>query len=95
MVGESVIALGNALATSKRSPAASSARSGAKWKLGESAVVQTSDSNRRELSPRHTRVRPLLNIDGEMIGVNVAVRANAQGMASRYRSTTRSPLRHD
>ena len=79
MVGESVIALGNAYGYEQ------TVTRGVVSALGRD--VQVSDTQSYEnliqtdasINPGNSG-GPLLNIDGEMIGVNVAVRAGAQGI---------------
>jgi serine protease Do len=79
MVGESVIALGNAFGYEQ------TVTRGVVSALGRDVQVSDTQSYDRliqtdaSINPGNSG-GPLLNIDGEMIGVNVAVRAGAQGI---------------
>src|SRR3954469_23785936 len=79
MVGESVIALGNAFGYEQ------TVTRGVISALGRDVQVSETQSYDRliqtdaSINPGNSG-GPLLNIDGEMIGVNVAVRAGAQGI---------------
>jgi serine protease Do len=79
MVGESVIALGNAFGYEQ------TVTRGVVSALGRDVQVSETQSYDRliqtdaSINPGNSG-GPLLNIDGEMIGVNVAVRAGAQGI---------------
>lgn len=79
MVGESVIALGNAYGYEQ------TVTRGVISALGRDVQVSDTQSYDRliqtdaSINPGNSG-GPLLNIDGEMIGVNVAVRAGAQGI---------------
>ncbi len=79
MVGESVIALGNAFGYEQ------TVTRGVISALGRDVQVSDTQSYDRliqtdaSINPGNSG-GPLLNIDGEMIGVNVAVRAGAQGI---------------
>jgi serine protease Do len=79
MVGESVIALGNAYGYEQ------TVTRGVVSALGRDVQVSDTQSYKNliqtdaSINPGNSG-GPLLNIDGEMIGVNVAVRAGAQGI---------------
>src|SRR4051812_30129719 len=79
MVGESVIALGNAFGYEQTVTRGVVSALGRDVQVSETQsydhLIQTDAS----INPGNSG-GPLLNIDGEMIGVNVAVRAGAQGI---------------
>src|SRR3954470_21893313 len=79
MVGESVIALGNAFGYEQTVTRGVISALGRDVQVSETQsydhLIQTDAS----INPGNSG-GPLLNIDGEMIGVNVAVRAGAQGI---------------
>ncbi len=79
MVGESVIALGNAFGYEQTVTRGIVSALGRDVQVSETQsydhLIQTDAS----INPGNSG-GPLLNIDGEMIGVNVAVRAGAQGI---------------
>ena len=79
MVGESVIALGNAFGYEQTVTRGVVSALGRDVQVSETQsydhLIQTDAS----INPGNSG-GPLLNIDGEMIGVNVAVRADAQGI---------------
>lgn len=80
MVGETVIAIGNAFGYEH------TVSMGIVSALGRD-VVLNKDVNYRQLIQTNASINPgnsggpLLNIDGELIGVNVAIRAGAQGIS--------------
>ncbi|HEX5470654.1 MAG TPA: trypsin-like peptidase domain-containing protein, partial [Lacipirellulaceae bacterium] len=79
MVGEPVIALGNAFGYEQTVTRGVVSALGRDVQVSETQSYEHLIQTDASINPGNSG-GPLLNIDGEMIGVNVAVRANAQGI---------------
>jgi serine protease Do len=79
MDGESVIALGNAFGYEQTVTRGIISALGRDVDVSETQSYEDLIQTDASINPGNSG-GPLLNIDGEMIGVNVAVRANAQGI---------------
>ncbi len=79
MVGEPVIALGNAFGYEQTVTRGVVSAVGRDVQVSETQSYEHLIQTDASINPGNSG-GPLLNIDGEMIGVNVAVRANAQGI---------------
>ena len=79
MVGESVIALGNAFGYEHTVTRGIISALGRDVQVSDTQSYDDLIQTDASINPGNSG-GPLLNIDGEMIGVNVAVRAGAQGI---------------
>src|SRR5262249_33336187 len=79
MVGESVIALGNAFGYEQTVTRGIISALGRDVQVSDVQAYDDLIQTDASINPGNSG-GPLLNIDGEMIGVNVAVRAGAQGI---------------
>jgi serine protease Do len=79
MVGESVIALGNAFGYEQTVTRGIISALGRDVQVSDTQAYDDLIQTDASINPGNSG-GPLLNIDGEMIGVNVAVRAGAQGI---------------